>query len=183
MSSLPSQPLSVNSFSMRPTFQVVLPVAKQELQQRIKERLVTETWDWESYVFDGYFEMHIPTKELRYWSPHLSISMDDLKGETRIHGRFAPRQQVWTLVWVLYLAFVFTALFSLLFALSSMHAKDSEWRWIWVLCPASIAGIILLYLVSFIGQSWSSDQIQSLQSQWDRLIDLATRQAVDSKES
>ncbi|MCU0712018.1 MAG: hypothetical protein MUC43_08165 [Pirellula sp.] len=135
MSSLSVTSSSASSLSMRPTFQMVVPVSKH----------------------------------------HLSISMDDHGGETRIYGRFAPRQQVWTLVWVLYLAFVFSALFALLFALSSMHAKDNEWRWIWMLCPASVLGIVLLYVVSYVGQSWSRDQIDSLKSQWNELIDSVSK--------
>ncbi|MFN7876777.1 MAG: hypothetical protein ACK5PB_15760 [Pirellula sp.] len=170
MSSLSASSSASGSLSMRPTFQVVVPIPKQDLQLRIHEQLSKGVWNWESYSFDGYFEMHVPAKEVRCWSPHLSISMDAHGDETRIHGRFAPRQQVWTLVWVLYLAFVFSALFALLFALSSMHANDSEWRWIWILCPTSVLGIVLLYIVSYVGQSWSRDQIHSLKSQWDELI-------------
>lgn len=175
MSSLSVTSSSASSLSMRPTFQMVVPVSKQELHRRIHERLTSCQWKWESYSFDGYFEMHVPTKDIRCWSPHLSISMDEHGGETRIYGRFAPRQQVWTLVWVLHLAFVFSALFALLFALSSMHAKDNEWRWIWMLCPASVLGIVLLYVVSYVGQSWSRDQIDSLRSQWDELIDSVSK--------
>jgi len=160
----------VNSLSMRPTFHEVVPVGKQELQRRILERLTHGLWSWESYSFDGYFEMHVPSKEVRIWSPHLSISLDDHGSETHIHGRFAPRQQVWTLVWVLYLAFIFSALFALLFALSTMHANDSEWAWVWMLCPGSLLGIAMLYVTSYVGQSWSRDQIESLKSQWTELL-------------
>jgi hypothetical protein len=154
---------------MRPTFETVVPLPKVEVQKRISQQLDADGWRWESHSFDGYFEMHVPKNEVRYWSPHLSISMDERDGATHIHGRFAPRQDVWTLVWVLYLAFAFTALFALLFWLAAWHASQSQWRWMWVLTPLSLLGLALLYVVNFVGQSWSNDQIHSLRAQWDEL--------------
>lgn len=92
---------------MRPTFETQVPHPKGALVRRIQEELRKPPWNSTSLVFDDYAELHMPPSELRYWSPHLSLSFDGDETHTRILGRFAPRQEVWTLIWIVWIAIVF----------------------------------------------------------------------------
>ncbi len=154
---------------MRPTFEMRLPYSKGEVLRRIGEELEKPEWSDTSLFFDQYVELHVPKSEIRYWSPHLSLSFDGDELNTLVHGRFAPRQEVWTLVWVIYLLLAFSAFFALVFTCSFWMMGQSTW-----FGPAAIlavAGIGVLYLVSKIGQQWSTDQMVSLKSDWKRLLD------------
>jgi hypothetical protein len=154
--------------SMRPTFDIAIPHSKPDVLQHVSEQLSKDGWVWESHEFDGYIELHVPQKEIRYWSPYLSLSFEERNNVTCVHGRFSPRQNVWTLVWIAYLAFAFSGFFAVLFVFSALHAGQSTW--IWYLVPMSIVGILALYCISFVGQSWSNDQMESLRNQWNKLL-------------
>lgn len=158
-------------FSMRPTFEMQLPYPKEELVRLVQEELRKSPWNSTSLVFEDYAELHIPPAELRYWSPHLSLSFDGDETHTRVFGRFAPRQEVWTLIWIVYLALTFTAFFALIFAYAYWTLGQSAW--VGIIAPLAIAGIAALYLISYIGQQLSSDHMLTLRTNWDNVLEKA----------
>lgn len=162
-------------FSMRPTFEVQVPHPKVELVRLVQAELRQPPWNSTSLVFDDYAELHIPPSERRYWSPHLSLSFDGDESYTRVHGRFAPRQEVWTLVWIIYLALAFTAFFALIFAYAQWTLGQSTW--VGMVAGAAIAGIGILYVISYIGQQLSSDHMLTLRTNWSSILEAAQSKA------
>ena len=94
-----------------------------------------------------------------------------------IQGRFAPRLDVWTTVWILYLAMAFAAFFSFIMAFSQWAIGESSW-WYW---PgiAAILTIVGIYLVAQVGQQWSSDQMLWLRSRLNDVLGEAEIQQAD----
>lgn len=156
---------------MRPTFDVNLAYSKGELIRCIELELQKPNWIGTSLFFVDYVELHLPKSEIRYWSPHLSLSFDGDETHTCVHGRFAPRQEVWTFVWVIYLALAFTAFFASVFTFAFWMIGQSTWFGLTAIL--SVIGIGLLYLTSQIGQFLSADQMTALKSDWMRLIEQA----------
>lgn len=155
--------------SLRPTFELHLPYPCDAVNRHVQEVLKGSEWSNHCQSFDRYSELHVPKAEIRYWSPHLSLHLDDDDaGGTRVLGRFAPRQEVWTLVWFLYLALAFIAFFSSIFVFSIWWLGKSSWMGVVPLL--AIAGIATLHLVSRIGQQWSSDQMLQLRIECDLLF-------------
>ncbi len=158
-------------FSMRPTFEMRLPHPKEELVRLVQAELRKPPWNSTSLVFDDYAELHVQRSELRYWSPHLSLSFDGDETHTRVLGRFAPRQEVWTLIWIVYLALAFTAFFAFIFAYA--HWTLGQSTWVGIIPLVAIAGIVALYLVSYIGQQLSSDHMLTLRTNWTNILEQA----------
>jgi hypothetical protein len=161
-----------SSLQLRPTFELNLPMPVEQANRALREILSQDHWKVTSAVFDRYAELHIPKQEQRFWSPHLSLYLEADDNEavpsTRIFGRFAPRQEVWTLVWVAYLALAFSAFFSIVYVYAVSLLKQSTWMS--VVPIASLIGIAWIHLASRMGQSWSTDQMHRLRSQCDQLI-------------
>ncbi len=155
--------------SMRPTFTTVIPLPQNLVMMKLSEELRKPERQATCLAFDRYFELHISESELRYWSPHLSLTLDGDDHQTIVTCRFAPRQNVWTLVWILYLAFAFTLFFAIVFAYSHWILKSSTW--ISLLIPLSLFGIAMLYIISQTGQSWSSDQMAELRHDWVEIVE------------
>lgn len=87
---------------------------------------------------------------------------------TMLVGRFAPRQNVWMLVWIVYLAMAFIVFFALVYAYVQYWMNATPWAI--SVGMAGIACILGLHLVSMIGQSWSSDQMHELRARLDDLL-------------
>jgi hypothetical protein len=106
----------------------------------------------------------------RLWSPHLSIYF--LDGEVSdacfLMGRFAPRPNVWTLVWIFYLAFFCSIFFAGIFGGSQWLL--GEFPWGWAIVAATLVLYAGLFVASQIGQSLCSDQIELLRSRLDSVL-------------
>ncbi|MEO8269765.1 MAG: hypothetical protein ABI557_08595 [Aureliella sp.] len=153
---------------LRPTFEV--PVAEDRLEVIAKlEAEWARTRAQSDFLLHGeYGELRIAAVEHRLWSPHLSFYVGERDGHALIHGRFAPRLEVWTFVWINYLAMSFTAFFGLVLAYSQWMLGEAMWG-LWV-ALAALSAIVTLYLVANIGQQLSSDQMDALRARLDRIL-------------
>jgi hypothetical protein len=87
---------------------------------------------------------------------------------TLLVGRFAPRQNVWMLVWIVYLAMGFIVFFALVYAGVQYWMNATPWALSVGL--GAVVCILTLHLVSMIGQGWSSDQMHELRARLDELL-------------
>jgi hypothetical protein len=101
-------------------------------------------------------------------SPHLSFYVSEVDKHTLVHGRFAPRVDVWTVVWIAYLVFIFTAFFGLVFGFSQWML--GEWAWGFGVGVSAILCWVSLYVVANVGQQWSSDQMHHLRERLESLL-------------
>ena len=156
---------------LRPTFEI--PIAEDRLQAIAKlEAEYARIKAQPDFLMHGeYGELRLASVEHRLWSPHLSFYVTERDGKTLIRGRFAPRMEVWTFVWIVYLAMSFTAFFGLLLAYSQWMLGETDWG-LWVAVVAVVA-IVTLYVVANIGQQWSSDQMDALRARLQGLLERA----------
>jgi hypothetical protein len=155
-------------FKLRPTFEVPIDVTRELAMQRLQEHYIRINLPSRFFVHGEYGELHLPTEEHRLWSPHLSFYVSTGAEPPRIHGRFAPRLEIWTLVWVLYLAMAFTAFFSFAMAISQWAIGESSW-WHW-LGFVSLLALLAIYAVAQVGQQWSADQMEALRNWLDEIL-------------
>lgn len=156
---------------MRPTFELEVPVGLPTVLERFQGALKNSTWQSTSLTFGNYAELHVPPQETRCWSPHLSLYFEGDERTTRILGRFGPRQEIWTLVCLVYLALAFSAFFALMYCIALWMI--GQFTWWFIVPPMAIGGIGLLYLMSRVGQGWSSDQLQMLRAEFNELFEIA----------
>ncbi len=161
--------------SMRPTFVLHLPRPCAEVDRHMNEVLKSSEWSSTSLGFGRYAELHVPKSEVRYWTPHLSLQLESDDMGTKVFGRFAPRQEVWTLVWIVYLLLTFIAFFASIYAYSVWMLGETSWSGL--VPPLAILGIIGLHIASRIGQRLSNDQMLALRNDCERLFQQAVGMA------
>jgi hypothetical protein len=166
---------------LRPTFVIRINDSRDEAIAKL-----SGTYDRQQalpayLLFGEYGELHLPSESLRLWSPHLSFYVTQEDGQPVIRGRFAPRVEVWTLVWIIYLAMACSCFFGSVFGLSQWLLGTFPWGFI--IAIASGAIILILYIVASAGQQLSQDQMQLLRSKLDQLLKVAmiNRPPVDSE--
>lgn len=156
-------------FKLRPTFQRSLSRDRQYYLEMLAEKC-KQLNNAELFLMHGeYGEIHLPREHHRLWSPHLSFYVESRGEQTVLYGRFAPRIEIWTSIWIAYLVMAFTAFFAFTLAFSQWTLGESMWGF-WIGC-AAIGGLFLLYVIAHTGQQWSVDQMHDLQDQLNALID------------
>ena len=152
-------------FVLRPVFEIPLNCSREIAIQRLAN-VCSEFAQPKLFLMHGeYGELHLPVESHRLWSPHLSFYVSQEHAESILRCRFAPRLEIWTFIWVLYLAMAFTAFFSLVMEFSIRAIGDAAW-WHWI-GIAAIISIVLIYLTANVGQQLSSDQMDILRHQLD----------------
>lgn len=159
----------LNWFVLRPVFQIALDVSRDEAIERLASEYQQRAQPKLFLVHGEYGELNLPVAEHRLWSPHLSFYVTQEQDRVLLRGRFAPRIDIWTFVWVLYLAMAFTAFFSLTMEISLRAIGESGW-WHW-LAIAALLAIVLIYTVAHVGQQWSADQMHQLRDQLHQILE------------
>lgn len=155
-------------FRLRPTFDLPLDQPREVIISKLSELQAQHPNKQLFLMFGEYGELHLPPHEHRLWSPHLSFYLNEVDHKAVVHGRFAPRIDVWTVVWIAYLVFLFSAFFGLVLGISQWTLDETAWG-LWV----AVAAIFLwlsLVVVAHVGQQWSSDQMHHLRDQLEALL-------------
>ncbi len=161
----------VSLLQLRPTFEVSVAEGRLEVIAKLEAEHASTKAQPDFLMHGEYGELRLAAVEHRLWSPHLSFYVSERDGHAVIHGRFAPRLEVWTFVWIVYLAMSFTAFFGLVLAYSQWMLGEAGWG-LWVAVVA-LAAIVTLYVVANIGQQWSSDQMNALRARLDGVLERA----------
>lgn len=156
---------------MQPTFRLAIPVHTDQAMIRIRKAIKTP--ELSEYVVSAgqCIDYKIEEADRRFWSPHLSVQLNDTDDGAEVFGRFSPRPEIWTM----FMAFYFVAAITIFGALIYAYVQWTlgSYPWALVAVPISLAIIITLHVASLIGQGLSSDQMQLLRLRLDRTMEIA----------
>lgn len=158
-------------FTLRPTFEIQLLDSQPETVEKI-DRAYEQIENKKLFILFGeYGELHLPPSEHRVWSPYLAFSVNRKGDHSFIHGRFAPRLEIWMFVWICYMTFAFTAFFGFILGFSQFMIGAAAWgTWIGMFAMFLWGTLIV---VAHVGQQLSADQMRSLQQQLNEFLGLA----------
>ena len=164
----------MTAFKLRPTFVLRLRETREVAIERLKVAYERRADPAAFRMFGEYGELHLPSSEHRLWSPHLSFYVAEATGvqaqttPTLVHGRFAPRLDIWTVVWILYLLMAFTAFYGFALAYSQWMLGESAWGiWVALLSLLVMGGVTA---TAAIGQQLSSDQMLQLKERLEEVL-------------
>lgn len=158
--------------SLRPTFEIELNENRLTVIDKLKLHKKQSGLNELYQLYGEYGEIHLPKSEHRLWSPYLTFYIADAARSPEVsvlHGRFTPRLDVWTSVWIFYLLMAFSAFFGLTIGYSQWYVGEPAWG-----VGITIVGILCiatLHVVASVGQQWSADQMTSLRQQLESLIE------------
>jgi hypothetical protein len=161
-------------FRLRPTFDIPLLESHETAVAKLGNAYAEHPKGKLLMVYGEYGEIHLPATEHRLWSPYLAFCVDRQGEHSKIHGRFAPRIEIWTLVWICYMVCAFSAFFGFMLAFSQYMIGASAWgNWIGMI---ALALWIALIATAETGQRWSTDQMHGLRAQLEQFLDAARMQ-------
>ncbi len=142
---------------VRPRFQLDSPFTLDELVHKIREGADREDAPCRARIVHDHVTIYIPTEKQHYWSPQLSLSIDEDKDGCLIRGLYGPRPTVWTMFVFFYSSIAFAMLFVVIFGLSYISlGKPAHILW---LVPLLLLIFLSLYRVSYQGQKLGRDEM------------------------
>lgn len=159
---------------MQPTFRLEVPGRADQAIVELRRAIKAPELEGLAESAGPCLDFKIEAADRRFWSPHLSISLSDSEAEeevTEVHGRFAPRPEIWTMMMVVYFGTLTFVFFAAIYGYVQWSLGQTPWALIVV--PVGIALIAALHVASLVGQRLSSDQMQLLRSRFDRAVEIA----------
>lgn len=147
---------------MRPRFRVSVKGDAEAARRRV-QRAVEADDSIRGGRVGQRLELTVPDEERHYWSPHLSVVIEDGgDGDAVAEGRFGPHPHVWTMFIALYAHVAFLAIGGAMYGASQWILRQDLWALWGVPIAAGLA--VLVYLSAFYGQGLGRDQMYRLRS-------------------
>lgn len=161
-------------YDIRPRFRYETDIKSSEITDRIKAALQAKNASCKGSVHPSYATLYLPIEEQHYWSPQLSLTVEEDEHGTVIRGLYAPRPAVWTM-FVFFYAFIgFATLIISIVGLSNLSLDKSAT----ILWLVPVLGLVFLsiYLVAYFGQRTSIEQMIKLH----RFLEESTGLTIDA---
>ncbi|TWU47467.1 hypothetical protein Poly51_52670 [Rubripirellula tenax] len=113
----------------------------------------------------------IEQQHRRFWSPHLSVQVSDTEAGSRLHCRFAPRPEIWTMFMAIYFVVLILMFAASIYGYVQWWMGDTPWTLVAI--PIGAATIAGLHVASLVGQNLSTDQMILLRDRLERTLTVA----------
>jgi len=162
----------MTSFRIRPRFQIVSPESEAELVQRLRQRVAEGECACRVSIIPGFIVLKIPADARHYWSPQLSLSLEETEEGTLIRGLYGPNPTIWAMFAFLYGAIGLLALFIGIVGLSAKSLGNPA-PVLWALPVLGVAAVVL-YVIAQTGQKLGAEQTFTLHHFFESTVGLKT---------
>jgi len=149
-------------FQIRPRFEVTSSYKVAELQDIMKQALKSEEAPCAGKVRFGYLSLFPSESDQHYWSPHLSVTIEEHPTEdgSLLRGLYGPSPAVWTMFVFVYAIIAIAIVIVMVIGFANMTIDESG-AILWAV-PFLILLLGSMYLVSSIGQKKGYNQIEDI---------------------
>ncbi len=152
----------MDNIEIRPRFQRNIPTDPDVILENIRKKLDLAETTLKGQIVQHHVILKIPQEEQHYWSPQLSLSVEDHpEGGSFIRGLYGPRPSVWLMFVFFYSFFGFVLTILFIWGISKWSlGQDSTVLW---LVPIGVVLIIAAYITARFGQRLGHDQMVEIQ--------------------
>lgn len=129
---------------IRPRFKESSPLSVEDVLKRLKAALDQPDAEVKGLIVDHHVVLKIPLEEQHYWSPQLSLAVEEENGETMLRGLFGPRPSVWLMFTFFYSVIGAICLFVAITGFSQLSLGIAA-PVLWVLPVGAILALILYF--------------------------------------
>lgn len=141
-------------------------------QKFIDYRKVIST-DFYIKIRENYIQFTISGEKQQYWSPHLSIVLEEMEGNeknaTHIRGLFGPAQTMWTFFMFLHFFIAGTFLLFAMFAYSNYTLKEPMMMDL-IIMFVMVFVWFLLYVIARQLREKGNDQMKDLENEFEKIL-------------
>lgn len=145
---------------IRPRVRFKSKYSAQTISEIISKRLKEENSLIHGQVLKGFATIYPRQKDQYFWSPQLTITVEDLETGSLVRGLYGPKPTVWTMFVFFYATIGFSTMIVTLIGLSFMSlGKGVAILW---LVPLLMLIFASLYLTAYLGQKFGQKQMTIL---------------------
>lgn len=145
---------------MRPRFQLEIPLPPKDVHGRLESKLACGGCPCRATVLGNHVEVTIRDDLRHFWSPHLSLELQEAEQGAVLNGLFGPSPNVWTMFLAGYAFLVLTGFFAGVFGLVQLSLGEPAWGL--ALAAASFLGCAIPYAGSVVGRRLAAEQMELL---------------------
>lgn len=145
---------------IRPRIYVESPLSSEEIIATIKRELAEGQDHCSGQTTARYATIAPPEPDQHFWSPQLTITIEESEQGSVVRGLYGPKPSVWTMFVFFYSVIGFAAMIVAMIGLSFWSLGQSA-RILW-LVPVLIFVFLSLYLVAYTGQKIGHKQMTRL---------------------
>ncbi len=153
-----------------PTFEHRLETPPAEAAGQLRAWLAAPHCPAKGTVVGDHFNITVPDRQRRFWSPHLTVQLTAEDGATVLHARFNPHPSIWTAVMFAYLA------------LGTIAVSAAVWGGVellldrtpiaFLIVPACFLLVGAVFWITYLGQVVADDQMTQLREDLERALDI-----------
>jgi hypothetical protein len=152
----------MDKVQIRPRYTFSVPIRKEEALTKLREALEKETSGLKGKFVKPLVVISVNEEDQHFWSPELSLDIEEKEGETEIRCTLGPRSSLWTMFATFYGFSVLIGVAGLVLGFSQLTLGMKAYGF-W-LVPVSIILIASAYGIALTGQKLAYEQMLHLRS-------------------
>jgi hypothetical protein len=142
---------------VRPRIRFESELSSEEITNKIRTKLRDGVCPCKGQVTANFATIYPPPEEQHYWSPQLTITLEEQDETTLVRGLYGPRPAVWTMFVFFYSIIGFATVIVSMIGLS-FWTLDMPAGILWFV-PVLLLLFLSLYLVAYFGQRFGHKQL------------------------
>ncbi len=168
----------MSKIRIRPRFKAEVSQSSEEIIATLRKLIDDPAEKIDGTTLPNYSVLRIPVEEQHYWSPELSISLEETaNGTTIVRGLFGPRPVVWTLFASFYAFTAFALLIGILVGYPQWSLGQTPWA-LWLI-PVALILFGSAYAVALTGQKLGHGQMHHLKEIITKALQLKAIESIE----
>jgi hypothetical protein len=144
-------------------------ISPEEVLNRLRTHLEKANAECTGTILNSYAILRVHDDQQHYWSPQLTVELEEHEKGTLIRGLVGPRPAVWTLFASFYAFAIFGGLVGLIWGLSQWSLGITPFA-LWIV-PVALFLVIIAYSIAYTGQKLGYEQMLLLRSFLDSSLE------------
>jgi len=154
---------------IRPSFTLDTPHSVEHIVEAFQNHLKVDKPNCSGSIHAPYVVLYPNLKDQHYWSPQLSLLIEDEETHRTIHGRYGPKPAVWTMFVFFYSIIGLAAIIIGVIGMANRSLGESTA--ILYLLPILLLVFLSLFFVSYMGKKKGHNQMVQLEKTFNAVVD------------
>ena len=158
----------MSSFKIRPRVKVEIKKPCEEVCELFKETL-NSTQNIIGTVANKFIILKVPIEQRHFWSPQLTIMLEENDQTTTLRGLYGPKQSIWAMFAFAYGSFAM--LFTIIFIWASVEWQLNDNINLYYFLPVIVLLSLVTYIIAQFGQKLGAEQMFKIHHFLQEIID------------